>query len=95
MKKNNILKRLICAAALSSFFSIGIRNAAFYNCDYHKLLIINAVCSIIILICIFPIIKLLFTDSKFKGTKWNILKIFSLLWVIYLIIGNIYLLLKN
>lgn len=93
--KNNVVRRIFISLLLSLAFKFGINMAARTELNQFALKILNCICCIIIIIPIFPLLKALFTDSKFKDGKWIILKIVISLWILFLIIGNIYLLLNK
>ena len=76
---------------LSIFFKLSINILIKINCDQLLLKFINCICSVIMILPILTIFKLLFTDSKFKNRKWLILKIVIVIWCLFFIIGNIYL----
>lgn len=90
MMKRNIVIRLIISLILSFVFKIGINAVDGIGIDQLTLKIINCVCSFIVILPILPILKTILTDTKFKVGKWKALRICILIWIAFLVIGNIY-----
>lgn len=88
--KKKIVSRILISSLLSFIFKLGITIASRMEVNQLTLKVANCICSIIVVIPIFPLLKIVFIDSKFKSGKWIILKMMIIFWLSFLVISNIY-----
>lgn len=90
MNKKCVINRLGLSFILSVVFKIGISFVKFNLIINQTLLVvINVICSFIIIIPIWPIIKLILIDDDYNHGNKKILKIITVIWILFLLLGNL------